>query len=128
MTLRPIDAIIVDDKVVLNPIFFDYNRYNIRPKAAFELDKLVAIMKKYPAMVISAESHTDSRGKDQYNLELSEKRAQATVQYVISQGIDAGRISGKGFGESRPANACGNGCSDAEHQQNRRSEFNIVKR
>lgn len=125
--LRPIDAIIVDDKVVLNPIFFDYDRHNIRPKAAFELDKLVAVMKKYPAMIISAESHTDSRGIDQYNLTLSEKRAQSTVQYVISQGIDASRISGKGFGESRPTNACGDDCSEAQHQQNRRSEFNIVK-
>ena len=128
VTLRPIEIIIVDDKVVLNPILFDYNKWDIKPKAAFELDRLVDIMKKYPNMKISVESHTDSRGKDDYNRELSEKRAQSTVQYVISQGIDDSRISGKGYGEDKPVVACGNGCSDADHQKNRRSEFIIIER
>jgi outer membrane protein OmpA-like peptidoglycan-associated protein/tetratricopeptide (TPR) repeat protein len=126
--LRPIEAMIVNDQVELEPIFFDYNKHNIKPQAAFELDKLVALMKKYPTMVIAAESHTDNRGNDEYNMELSERRAQATVQYIISQGIDASRISGKGFGESKPTNTCGEGCSEEEHQKNRRSEFNIVSR
>jgi len=126
--LRPIEEIIVDDQVVLNPILFDYNKHNIKPQAAFELDKLVAIMQKYPNMVIAAGSHTDSRGKDQYNLDLSESRAQSTVQYVISKGIDASRITGKGYGETQPAVACGSNCSDEEHQKNRRSEFIIVER
>jgi outer membrane protein OmpA-like peptidoglycan-associated protein len=126
--LRPIEEIIVDDQVVLNPILFDYNKHNIKPQAAFELDKLVAIMQKYPNMVIAAGSHTDSRGKDQYNLDLSESRAQSTVQYVISKGIDVSRITGKGYGESQPAVACGSNCSDEDHQKNRRSEFIIVKR
>ena len=126
--LRPIEEIIVDDKVVLNPIYFPLDKSNITPKAAFELDKLVALMKKYPNMVIKAESHTDSRSSDKYNLELSERRAQSTVQYVISKGIDASRISGEGFGESKPKIACGANCTEAQHQQNRRSEFIIVKR
>ncbi|HPF11766.1 MAG TPA: OmpA family protein [Flavobacteriaceae bacterium] len=126
--LRPIEAIIVDDKIQLDPILFDYNKFNIKPQAAFELDKLVGIMKKYPNMKISVESHTDTRGNADYNRELSEKRAQATVQYVISQGIDASRISGKGFGEDNPAIKCGNNCSDADHQKNRRSEFIIIER
>lgn len=126
--LRPIEMIIVDDKVVLNPILFDYNKWNIKPQAAFELDKLVEIMKKYPNMKIKVESHTDNRGKEEYNRELSEKRAQSTVQYVISQGIDASRISGQGFGEDKPVVACGNNCSDADHQKNRRSEFIIIER
>lgn len=128
IALRPIEEIIVDDQVVLNPILFDYNKHNIIPQAAFELDKLVAIMKKYPNMVIAAGSHTDSRGKDQYNLDLSERRAQSTVQYVISKGVDASRITGKGYGETQPAVACGANCSDEDHQKNRRSEFIIVKR
>ena len=128
LALRPIDAIIVDDQVELNPILFDYDKSNIKPQAAFELDKLVAIMKKYPSMVIKVESHTDNRASDSYNMNLSERRAQSTVQYVISKGIDRNRISGSGFGESRPAIACGNGCTEAQHQQNRRSEFIIVKR
>ena len=126
--LRPIEAIIVDDKVELNPILFDYNKHNIKPQAAFELDKLVDILKKYPNMKISVESHTDTRGKAEYNRELSEKRAQSTVQYVIAQGIDAARISGQGFGLDRPAEDCGNKCSEADHQKNRRSEFIIIER
>ena len=128
IALRPIEMIIVDDKVVLNPILFDYNKWNIKPKAAFELDKLVEIMKKYPNMKIKVEAHTDNRGKDDYNRDLSEKRAQSTVQYVISQGIDGSRISGQGFGEDKPVVACGTNCSDADHQKNRRSEFIIIER
>lgn len=126
--LRPIEAIIVDDKIQLNPILFDYNKHNIKPQAAFELDKLVGIMKKYPNLKIKVESHTDSRGNDNYNRELSEKRAQSTVQYVISQGIDASRISGQGFGEDKPAIPCGSNCTDEQYQKNRRSEFIIIER
>lgn len=128
IALRPIEMIIVDDKVVLNPILFDYNKWNIKPKAAFELDKLVEIMEKYPNMKIKVEAHTDNRGKDDYNRELSQKRAEATVQYVISQGIERSRISGQGFGEDKPVVACGTNCSDADHQKNRRSEFIIIER
>ncbi len=126
--LRPIEAIIVDDKIELDPILFDYNKHNIKPQAAFELDKLVGIMKKYPNMVVKVESHTDTRGKAKYNRDLSEKRAQSTVQYVISQGIEAERISGQGFGLDKPAVNCGSGCTDDDHQKNRRSEFIIVSR
>ncbi len=126
--LRPIEAIIVDDKIVLNPILFDYNKHNIKPQAAFELDKLVSIMKKYPNMIINVESHTDTRGNADYNRKLSESRAQSTVQYVISQGVDASRISGQGFGLDKPAVDCGKNCSEEDHQTNRRSEFIIVER
>lgn len=126
--LNPIEEIIKDEKVVLNPILFDYDKHNIKPQAAFELDKLVAIMKKYPTMIIKVESHTDNRNTDAYNMNLSERRAQSTVQYVISKGIDASRISGKGFGESRPKIDCGNHCTEEQHHINRRSEFIIVKR
>ncbi len=126
--LRPIEAIIVDDKIELNPILFDYNKHNIKPQAAFELDKLVGIMKKYPNMKIKVESHTDTRGNADYNRNLSEKRAQSTVQYVISQGIDASRISGEGMGLDKPAVPCGSNCTEADHEKNRRSEFIIVER
>jgi len=128
LALRPIEAIIVDDQIELNPILFDYDKSNIKPQAAFELDKLVALMKKYPAMVVKVESHTDNRASNSYNMNLSERRAQSTVQYVISKGIDRNRISGSGFGETRPAVSCGDGCTEAQHQQNRRSEFIIVER
>lgn len=126
--LRPIESIIVDDKVILNPILFDLDKSNIKPQAAFELDKLVALMQKYPVMEIYVESHTDNRGSDTYNMELSERRAQSTVQYVISKGIDKSRISGKGFGESKPAIDCGDKCTDEQYHKNRRSEFIIVKK
>lgn len=126
--LRPIVAIIVDDKIDLAPILFDYNKHNIKPQAAFELDKLVEVMNQFPNLKIKVESHSDSRGKADYNRELSEKRAQATVQYVISKGIDASRISGQGFGEDKPVVDCGDNCTDAQHQQNRRSDFIIIER
>ncbi len=126
--LRPIEDIIVDDRVVLNPIFFDLDKSNIKPQAAFELDKLVAIMEKYPNLVIKVESHTDNRGNDDYNLGLSERRAQSTVQYVISKGIDASRINGEGKGETAPKFDCGTKCTKEQHDKNRRSEFIIVER
>ncbi|MBV1923438.1 MAG: OmpA family protein [Flavobacteriaceae bacterium] len=128
LRLRPIEEIIVDEKVVLNPILFDFDRHNIKSQAAFELDKLVAIMNKFPAMIIAVESHTDNIASDEYNMKLSERRAQSTVQYVISKGIDASRISGKGLGESKPVENCGGNCTDAQHQLNRRSEFLIIKK
>ena len=79
-------------------------------------------MNKYESIVIRAESHTDTRGSAKYNQSLSERRALTTAQYVIAQGIDASRISGIGMGEAMPVNDCGSGCSEDEHQMNRRSE------
>jgi outer membrane protein OmpA-like peptidoglycan-associated protein len=105
---------------------FDFDKHNIKPQAAFELDKLVQLMQKYPDMVIRVESHTDSRGTDAYNQDLSERRAKSTVQYIISKGISENRISGKGFGESQLKVNCGENCTEEQHQQNRRSEFIIV--
>lgn len=128
IALRPIDEIVEGEMVKLNPILFDFDKHNIKPQAAFELDKLVELMKKNPDMVIKVESHTDNRGSDVYNRDLSERRARSTVQYVISKGIAKNRISGQGFGESRPAVACAPNCTEAQHQQNRRSDFIIVKR
>lgn len=128
IALRPVEELIVEEKVVLDPILFDYDKHNIKPQAAFELDKLVALMKRNPEMVIKVESHTDNRGNDAYNLTLSNKRAQSTVQYVISKGISADRISGEGFGETKPAIKCGEDCTDEQRHQNRRSEFIIIKR
>lgn len=126
--MNPIEEIIQEDRVVLNPIYFDLDKSNIKPQAAFELDKLVQVMKKYPEMVIRVESHTDNRADDDYNMALSNRRAQSTVQYVISKGIAANRISGVGKGETELKVECGNNCSSAQHQENRRSDFIIVQR
>ena len=128
IALKPIEEIIVEDQIVLNPILFDLDKSNIKPQAAFELDKVVSVMNKYPEIVIAVGAHTDSRATDAYNLTLSEARAQSTVQYIISKGISGKRISGKGYGESQPKVSCGDTCSEAEHQLNRRSEFTIVNR
>ena len=125
--LDPIDVIITETEVILNDIFFEYNKSNITKSGAFELDKLVQVMKNSLEMVIMVKSHTDSRGTDSFNMNLSERRAKSTVQYVISKGIAKERISGKGFGESEPKVQCEN-CTEEEHAKNRRSEFIIVKK
>jgi len=126
VALNPIEKIIIEDRILLNPIYFDFDRSNITAQAAFELDKLVQVMEKYPELVVNATSHTDSRGNDAYNRRLSDRRAKTTVQYIISKGISDSRISGEGLGESQPIYDCGSKCSEEEHQMNRRSEFIIV--
>jgi len=126
--LAPEEVIITEKEVILKSIYFDFDKSNITAQGAKELDKLVNVLKKYPEMVIFVKSHTDSKGKDDYNLTLSEQRAQATVQYVISKGIEKERISGKGFGATEPKINCGKKCTDEQHAQNRRSEFLIVKK
>lgn len=125
--LQPIDVIVTETEIVLQPIFFEYDKSNITQDGAFELDKLVQVMKNNDKMVILAKSHTDNRGSDNYNLKLSERRAKSTVQYIISKGIPASRISGKGMGELEPKVDCGANCTEEQHAQNRRSEFLIVK-
>jgi outer membrane protein OmpA-like peptidoglycan-associated protein len=121
------DVVILAD---LETIYFDLDKSNIRPDAAIELDKVVALMNRYPGMVIRLESHTDSRADDRYNIRLSNRRAKSTYQYIISHGINANRIEKyEGFGESQLVNKCSNGvnCSEEEHQLNRRTEFIILK-
>ncbi|RZK34687.1 MAG: cell envelope biogenesis protein OmpA, partial [Pedobacter sp.] len=126
--LNPIEKIVTENEVVLNSIYFEFNKSNITREGAFELDKLVEAMKANPNMVIMAKGHTDSRGSDSYNMALSNRRAKATVQYVISKGIAKARISGQGYGESEPKVSCGDNCTEEQHAQNRRSEFLIVKK
>ena len=126
ISIDPIEEIIVADRVVLNPIYFDFDKSNITAQAAFELDKLVQVMTKYPDLVVNATSHTDSRGSASYNERLSDRRAKTTVAYVISKGIDKARISGEGKGENELKVNCGSNCTEDEHQLNRRSEFIII--
>lgn len=112
----------------LKPIYFDYNGYKIRESSKIELDKIVELMSTRPSISIKVNSHTDSRGRDDFNMKLSQNRAKATVDYIVAHGISADRISGHGYGESQLINNCSNGvkCTEAEHQQNRRSEFIVV--
>ena len=119
------------EKVDVNPIYFDYDKYDITPLAIEELAKVVFIMKKFPNIRIKIESHTDSRGKDSYNLKLSDNRAKSTRDYIVSQDIDSSRIeSAIGYGESRLINKCKNGvkCTEEEHLLNRRSDFIIIQK
>ncbi len=128
VSLSPVDVIITDTEVILNSIYFEFNKSEITPQGAVELDKLVKVMNDHPTFVIFVKSHTDSKGKADYNLKLSDRRAQSTVQYLISKGISQDRVSGKGFGSTEPKIKCGANCTDEEDAQNRRSEFLIVKK
>lgn len=127
IALNPIEPIITDSEIILQPIYFDFDKHNITQQGASELDKLVKIMKNNDKLIVLAKSHADYRGSDQYNLALSNRRAKATVQYVISKGISAKRISGKGYGRKEPINDCKENCTEEQYAQNRRSEFLIVK-
>ena len=112
----------------IKEIKFDYNKADIRSDAAVELTKIVEVMREYPKMKIDIRSHTDSRGADSYNLKLSDRRAKATLEWIVKQGIDRKRLKAKGYGETRLVNGCSNGvpCSEEEHQENRRSEFIVT--
>jgi outer membrane protein OmpA-like peptidoglycan-associated protein len=114
----------------LEPIYFDFDKHNIRPDAAVELAKVIAVMNEYPQMKIDVRSHTDSRGKDDYNMRLSERRNKSTINYIVERGgISRDRLTGRGYGESELINECANGipCSREKHELNRRSEFRIVQ-
>ena len=112
----------------LNIIYYDFDKWDIRPDAAIELDKLVKIMKENPISIELA-SHTDSRGSERYNMKLTQKRAESAVQYIIQKGIEPSRIKAKGYGETRLTNRCADGvpCSEEEHQANRRTEFTVTE-
>ncbi|GGK12785.1 cell envelope biogenesis protein OmpA [Yeosuana aromativorans] len=117
-----------DVQVELDKIYFDFDKSNIRDDAARTLDVLVDLMNKYPSMEIEVSAHTDARGPDQYNLELSKRRAAATLEYLVSQGIDRKRLKSIGYGEMQPLNNCVKEgiCTDEEYDINRRCEFTIL--
>ncbi|OEK09206.1 hypothetical protein A8C32_10780 [Flavivirga aquatica] len=117
-----------DVKVQLDKIYFDFDKSNIREDAAETLNVLVDLMKKYPSMEIEVSAHTDARGADQYNLDLSKSRAASTLEYLVSQGIDGNRLKSIGYGEMQPLNKCVKEgiCNDEEYDINRRCEFTII--
>lgn len=113
----------------IQPIYFDVGKFTIRPDAAVELDKIVKVMNENPKMTIELGSHTDSRGSSSSNLDLSEKRAIASANYIKERIDNGDRIIGKGYGESKLVNECADGvkCTKEQHQENRRTEFIITK-
>ncbi len=109
-------------------IYFDLDKADIRKDASYELAKVLVVMQQFPEMKIEVRSHTDSRQTAKYNQNLSDRRAKATVAWLVSNGIDSVRVVGKGYGETQLVNHCADGvkCTEEEHQANRRSEFIIV--
>ncbi len=127
-----VDAVGGESQIVIHPIYFDFDLYNIRQDSRYELEHIISVLKNHPDMVIRIESHTDSRGTKVYNRTLSSNRAKATKQYLISRGIPASRIdSAVGYGEDQLLNNCDDAnqsrCTEEEHQRNRRSYFYIVR-
>ena len=121
--------IVINQAIRIENIYYDFDQAEIRPDAAKELDKLVKIMQQNPTIWIELGSHTDSRGDDKYNLKLSQKRAEAVVQYLINHGIESSRLTAVGYGAKRLLNECAKGvyCTEEQHQLNRRTEFKITK-
>jgi outer membrane protein OmpA-like peptidoglycan-associated protein/tetratricopeptide (TPR) repeat protein len=123
-----LDQFKVSQKFKIENVFFDLDKHNIRPDAAVELDKVVAFILEHPGITVELGSHTDSRGSDAYNLELSDKRAKSSREYIVSKGVAPDAITYKGYGETQLTNRCANDvkCNDLEHQQNRRTEIKIT--
>ncbi len=119
---------VANEVIRLDKIYYDYDKCDIKPRAAVELNRLIKLMNDFPDMTIELSSHTDSRGSDEYNMKLSQGRADAAVNYILSKGILKNRIVAKGYGETRLVNACSNGvqCTEEQHQANRRTEFKII--
>lgn len=118
----------VGDVVTIDNIYYDLDRFSLRPDASRELERLVATMRKYPSLIIEIRSHTDSRGDAAHNKALSTERAKAVANYLNSKGIARKRMVAIGMGESQLVNNCTDGviCTEAEHQRNRRTEFKVV--
>ncbi len=125
--MMELDPIFKNKEILLENIFYDYDQWAIREDAKPSLNHLSNIMKSNPAIRIQLSSHTDCRGTEEYNLELSQKRAQAAIEYLMSVGIPARRLEAHGFGESSPAINCEcEKCTEADHQTNRRTTFKII--
>lgn len=126
------EEIVTDDEdgntfIELENIYFDFAKWDIKPQAANTLNVLVALLKKYPRMEIQLGAHTDSRAGFEFNLELSKKRAKATLEYLVENGISRNRLTYKGYGETQPLVPCGDNCTETEFSINRRCEFLILK-
>ncbi len=120
-----LDKVTLNKTFVLDNIYYDLDKFNIRPDAAQELDKLVTVLKDNPTLKIELSSHTDVRAADAYNMRLSQNRAKSAVDYIASQGIDASRLTAKGYGETQLI--VKNARTEEEHQRNRRTEFKILE-
>lgn len=119
----------VDEKFVIENVYYDFNKSELKPESYPALDEIVRMLNTYPEMVIELSAHTDSKGSDAYNLKLSDARAQSVVKYLIDKGIAPERLVAKGYGESQPvAPNTINGKDNPEgREKNRRTEFKVLK-
>ena len=124
-----LDKIYTDQEINLKNIYYDYDKWNIKDEAKPTLDELTKILQDNPQINIQLSSHTDCRGTDEYNLELSQKRAQSVVEYLIYKGIDSTRLIAAGYGEKQLIDLCKcENCTEIQHQTNRRTTFKILKK
>ncbi len=119
---------ITENAITLNNIYYDFNKWDIRPEAIPDLKMLLTFMNNNPEAIVELSSHTDARGDDAYNKKLSQKRAQSAVDWLVMNGINLDKIKPVGYGESQPVNKCTNNvkCTEEEHQRNRRTEFKVL--
>ena len=123
-----LDKIFLDKEITLENIYYDFDKWDIREDAQPTLDDLARNLKLNPDIRIQMGSHTDCRGNNRYNEDLSQKRAQSAVDYLISKGIDPARLVARGYGESQPEVDCICArCTEEEHQTNRRTTFKIIE-
>ncbi|MXV53240.1 OmpA family protein [Pedobacter sp. HMF7647] len=113
----------------LEKVYYDFDKYNIRPDAAKALDELAAYLRQDPEQRVELRAHTDSRGPAIYNQWLSDERAKSAKKYLINKGIEAARMDTRGFGETQLVNGCSDGvkCTPQQHQMNRRLEVKMLE-
>ena len=122
-----LDKIFKDREIVLDNIYYEFDKAFIRNDAKPALNELADLLSQNPTIKIELASHTDCRGQANYNQDLSARRAQSAVEYLVSAGIASDRLSSKGYGKSSPAVDClCSRCSEEEHQSNRRTTFKII--
>lgn len=123
-----LERIFPEKEIVIQNIYYDYDKASLRAESLPVLDQLVSFFEENNDLTIEIGSHTDSRGSDSYNEDLSQRRAQSVVDYFISKGVPSEQLSAKGYGESKLINRCKNGvnCSEEEHQENRRTTFRVI--
>lgn len=126
LPLKQKKAIVTEDAIVIENIYFDFDKASIKQESTLSLNKIIEVLNNAPEMSIAINAHTDNKGSADYNQKLSEKRAKSTYQYLINKGIAASRLTYKGYGESQLLNKCAK-CSTEEDQANRRVEFKIIK-
>ena len=129
--LKEKDILMRGNQHILNidPFYFDFDRADVSTQSVIGVLTIVDILRKYPSLHIEINSHTDSRGTDEYNIKLSNLRSAVMKQWIVARGIDEARITANGYGESKLMNDCADGvkCKEEEHAKNRRSEFLITK-